>query len=498
MGEMNLRNAQKTKYRMPGGGNAGPVRLTALVIVLVLILTAGCGRVQNTDLQTLPGSTEAQSEPSASTQQEPSQTDVTQSASVKAAPLTLVNAVNPVYQKEATGVRVWENGISYDEEDASGDSLRYTENLLRAVLTKSDQNEVFSPISLYFALASAAEMTYGSTRDQILELLDAPSMQALRTTAQAMWLNIYTDEKNYSGNQQTCIPASSLWLNNTSGVTLDPPTAELLEKNFFTSLYAGDNADPAYRKLYCDWLEGHTGGMLTEQLKDVKLDPATVFSLVNTLYLNMSWVTPFEEDQNTTAVFHGANGDTDAVFMHKTSLFASYYKGEGYTATDIQTSTFVKVWLLLPDENESPVSLIRSGAYLDVLDPELEFPDPPEGYDGYELDLSVPKFDISASYDLKEPLTALGVKDLFDSASADFRFIETADGAHLCVSDVQQKVRMEINEKGISAAAATFMEGGFGDPVFYPVDFTLDRPFLVLVTSDCNTPLFVAMVNDIV
>ena len=475
------------------------IKTTAVICILSMLLATavGCGRSGKDPSQSGTKPAEEQSVSQVTEQPAVSGTDAPQSGPAEKAPLALVSAANPTYQKNERGARVWQDAIEYSEEDGSQDSLLYTKTLLPAVLNDTQKNAAFSPLSLYFALASVAELSYGDTRDQILKLLDAPSMEALRTTAQAVWLNLYTDEKNYYGETQRCFLSSSLWLNNAGEITLDPPTAELLKKNFFTSLYAGNAADPAYQKMYSEWLNEKTGGLLKEQLKDAALSPDSVFSLVNTLFLQESWMTPFKEAENTEEPFYGANGSSLATFMHNIKLFGFFYEGTGYTATYINTYADEKVWLLLPDVNESPASIIRSGAYLDVLSKDVQETAPPEGYDGYSLHLALPKFDISASYDLKEPLLSLGVTDMFSADKADFRFIETSDDTNLRLTNASQDVRIEINEKGISAAAATLMEGGFGDPVFYDLDFMLDRPFLVLVTSDCNTPLFVAAVNDI-
>lgn len=67
--------------------------------------------------------------------------------------------------------------------------------------------------------------------------------------------------------------------------------------------------------------------------------------------------------------------------------------------------------------------------------------------------VTVPKFTIDSSLDLKSVLKRLGVHDLFDSAVADLSGI---DGSRmLYVSDAFQRAFIRVNEEGTKAASAT-------------------------------------------
>ena len=111
------------------------------------------------------------------------------------------------------------------------------------------------------------------------------------------------------------------------------------------------------------------------------------------------------------------------------------------------------------------------------------------------IDLSVPKFDVSADTDLSGALRALGVTDVFDAGKADFSpLTDKADGIFL--SQAKHAARVTIDEEGVVAAAYTVMVAcGAALPPDERIEFTLDRPFLFAVTGESGEILFAGIVN---
>lgn len=393
---------------------------------------------------------------------------------------------------------------NYKIKDGWNDSTEFTKAILGSFLNNSEENKVFSPFSLYQALATLAEISSGNTRAQILNLLNTSSIEELRKTARAMWRNAYCNGsfiEEDDADLQSVIPANSFWLNQTVDIDGDASVADILKNDYYTSFYRGDPADEAFQNHYRSWLNERTGGLLEDAVKEMRISPNTVFSLINTLYLKASWDIKFDEDNNTTASFYGTTKTTNAEYMHNTYLGARYYKGKHFSAVALGTQSTAYAWMILPDEGYSLSELLEHADYDELLSllPDADFNtfSPPEGYDLYEVDLSLPKFEVTSKYDLKDNLIALGIQDAFDSTKADIPFVKAKNGSNICITDAFQDVTLSVNENGISAAAVTSMGGGFGNPVFYHVDFELNRPFLMLVNTSCNTPLFAVAINNI-
>ncbi len=413
--------------------------------------------------------------------------------------------ISPAYPAEVNSIIDWKSSNKDRFNNLPLDSLTFTEQTIPLFLGSDSENAVFSPFSLYLSLASLAEISEGETRAQVLALLGAPSVEELRATVKSMWLNAYCNGKYFGHDEeeatQLCIPSNSFWLNSSHDISGDTAIANILKNDYFTSFFKGDPLDDNYQNAYRNWLNNATGGLLKDKVEEMRIYPSDVFSMINTLYLNAEWMEEFHEVDNTQDTFYGASGETETTFMHKACYYSSYYKGDGFSAYPLHTKSNASVWFVLPDESKSLREIIDSGAYLSLIcaihsGSADAFQAVPEGYDGYQINLSLPKFDIAGNYDLKNQLRSLGVINAFDMEKAEIPFIKSPSG-NLCITGATQNTRLQINEKGISAASITNMSGGWGAPVFYEVDFNLNRPFLTLVCTDSNTPLFAAAIRSL-
>ena len=90
----------------------------------------------------------------------------------------------------------------------------------------------------------------------------------------------------------------------------------------------------------------------------------------------------------------------------------------------------------------------------------------------------------------------MGITDVFDPAVSDFTpMTEAVEDSS--VTQATHAARVAVDEEGVTAAAFTAMAmGGSGMPPEDEVDFTLDRPFLFVLTSAAGQPLFAGVVNQ--
>ncbi|MCH5198549.1 MAG: hypothetical protein J1E34_06550 [Oscillospiraceae bacterium] len=413
-----------------------------------------------------------------------------------------INAVYPDYPDYYFWYSESEDKYNYSSNTAANYSLDFYKNLIGEFFgNDSDENSVFSPLSVFFSLATLAEITDGETRDQILSLLHIDNLEDLRELSRATWLSIYTNGDFYELGTQQIVPANSFWLNSAADVSGDEKIAEILKNDYFTSFFKGDPNDENFVSAYKDWINTNTGGLLEDQMDNWDFSPEDIFQLVNTLLLKVDWFEPFNAENNFTAVFHGKKSDALTEYMFGEDYTGGkYYETDDFIAASIQAKANAEVWFVSPKDYITVDDLIKSGTYTDLLramkDEDSSAFAPPEGYDIYSINFTIPKFDISSQFDLKEKLINLGVTDVFDETKAEIPFITMKDGSNLCITGAEQNVRLSINEQGVSAAAATMMLGGWGSPTFKYVDFVLDRPFMVFITFK-GAPLFAGVINDL-
>ena len=114
------------------------------------------------------------------------------------------------------------------------------------------------------------------------------------------------------------------------------------------------------------------------------------------------------------------------------------------------------------------------------------------------VDVTLPRFKVTAEFSLKEPLTALGMGVAF-SDKADFAGMTSSEG--LQISAVLHKAFIDVNEEGTEAAGATVVEiekkSKKGGSVRLPPEFRADQPFVFFIRDERNgSILFLGRVVD--
>ena len=375
----------------------------------------------------------------------------------------------------------------YSQPEGYADGLNtfFQTGIPQFLTGEAGENAVCSPLNLYMALAMLAEVTDGETRQQVLDLLNSAGIDALRTQAGHVWNAHYCAD-----SASTSILANSVWMD--SGLTYDGSVLETLADKYYASAFQGDLGTEEMDKLLQDWINDQTGGLLKEQAQNLHMDPATVFALASTIYYRAKWTNEFSEGFNTEDVFHGTVGDVTVTYMNTCLTYGPYYWGDDFGAVSLGLEDGGRMWLILPDEGKTPQDLLASGHALDLI---LGKPFETENQKSLRVNLSLPKFDIVSNQKLNDSLNNLGITHVFDPESAEFSLIQTEDSCWL--DSVDHAARGAIDEEGVTAAAYTvMMTCGAGMPPEDEIDFILDRPFLFIITSRDNLPLFAGVVNQ--
>lgn len=362
----------------------------------------------------------------------------------------------------------------------------YFRGAIRAFLQGDPgENRVFSPLNVYMALGMLAQVTDGNSRQQILDALGESSMEELQNRTGAVWNASYRND-----GVTNCLLANSLWLRED--MRYNPETLNQLQNRFYASAYSGTMGSGEMNQALRDWLNAQTDGKLEGQLQDVELDPMTVLALASTVSYEAKWQNAFAVERTGEGIFHGAQGDEPVSYMHSDTT-NTYYWGEDFSAVGMAMANYGgQLWLVLPDEGISPEALLEQEQVMDFLMTGSDW----ENQKTLIVELTMPKFDISASLDLRSALKEMNITDVFDPEISDFTAL-TTDLDDIYLSQARQDVRFTADEEGISAVAATLMTAvGNAMPPEDRVEFTLDRPFLFLLTDSNGLPLFVGIVNS--
>ena len=370
----------------------------------------------------------------------------------------------------------------YRDNDFSGELEGYLRASIPQFLSgREGENALCSPINVYMALAMLAETAGGESRQQILTLLGSDSIEALRQQAKDLWNANYRDDgivKRLLG--------SSVWL--SEDLEYHQTTLDTLAENYYASACSGEMGSEDMNEALRGWLDTHTGGLLQQQTGGITLPEDGVMTLATTVWFKAAWGSRFVTE---TGLFHTPQGDVEQEMLKRTER-NTYYWGDQFSAVGKSFETG-KMYFLLPDEGVTPEELLQDEQALSFV---LDRNSLGDNRRALEIRMTVPAFDIEDQMGLADDLKALGVTDVFDPYAADFSPLTYEPAV---VSDVTHGTRLKIDKEGCEAVAYTVVAAPGAAPPgaeIEIIDFTVDRPFLFVLTGANELPLFVGIVNQ--
>ncbi len=352
------------------------------------------------------------------------------------------------------------------------------------LLANTEENTIYSPLNVYLALGMLAEITDGETRQQVLDLVGAETIDELRTSAYALWCHNYVDDR-----RSTSLLGSSVWIDDS--VKFKEGVGENLAQHYFAESYNCDVGSEEMLEAYKRWLNLHTGGLLKDAVEGTKFDPETVLVMATTIYYKAGWDNEFSKTRTLPDIFTLADGtELECDFLNGYAGNVVYYS-DNFSATSKSLNDGGNMWFILPDEDVTLAELLEDNKMTEFItsnkkDFERQYAD---------VILSLPKFDVKSNISLNDALMNMGVTNAYDSSVSEFLI----DSAYpLYVSNVKHAARVKIDEQGIEAAAYTEIEvpaKAAAEPLPI-IEFTLDRPFIFAITGATGDVLFVGVVNN--
>ncbi len=341
-----------------------------------------------------------------------------------------------------------------------------------------------SPLSVALALSMTANGAAGNTLAQFQDVLGGGVDLVELNTACAQLMADYQG----LGGSTKCAIANSLWV-DPEGQIKDDFIGQC-RGIFDAQVFSAQLSEPGIVKDLNSWVSQHTNKMIPEII-DQPFPEETACLLVNALYLKNSWLSEFDPLSTHTMDFHHAGGpDSQVEYLRKFDTQLSYLKGKGAQGVvlpyDDGRLAFVAI---LPDlYPDSP----DFGQWLNNLEGNSLSQLINNREDAIFLSFAMPKFSAEWKGNLEDTLPLLGLEDAFVPGAADFSSLgDSPEGYY--ISQVIHATKIEVNEKGTEAAAATVVaaESGAAAPPQEGITLILDRPFLYgIVDLYTGVPLF--------
>ena len=341
-----------------------------------------------------------------------------------------------------------------------------------------------SPLSVALALSMTANGAAGNTLAQFQDVLGGGVDLVELNTACAQLMADYQG----LGGSTKCAIANSLWV-DPEGQIKDDFIGQC-RGIFDAQVFSAQLSEPGIVKALNGWVSEHTNKMIPEII-DQPFPEETACLLVNALYLKNSWLSEFDPLSTHTMDFHHAGGpDSQVEYLRKFDTQLSYLQGKGAQGVvlpyDDGRLAFVAI---LPDLYPDSPDL---GQWLNNLEGNSLSQLINNREDAIFLSFAMPKFSAEWKGNLEDTLPLLGLEDAFVPGTADFSSLgDSPEGYY--ISQVIHATKIEVNEKGTEAAAATVVaaESGAAAPPQEGITLILDRPFLYgIVDLYTGVPLF--------
>lgn len=350
-----------------------------------------------------------------------------------------------------------------------------------------DENIVISPYSMAVAIGMLENGADGDTKQEIETLLGIKDLEEWNASAK-YYMSLYEKE------QTKLLTANSVWFSDKLEL------AEQAEDTFFNPLQTYYGAEKQVMELSADkarekinqWISKKTKGEIDPFLAE-NIQNDIEMLLVNAVYFKGKWAEKFDTDNTITDTFYGSKNTTKVSYMKQFGKEYRYVEQNGIRGVELPyEGENIVMDIFIPEKKGENISDLFGA--LQTEEKEALLKELSDAKTQNINTLAIPKF--LAEYgveDISNALKELGMKKAF--LPGDFERI--ADG--IFADSVLHKAKIEVDETGTTAAAATMVEMRMETACLSEkTEFIADQPFLYMIRDvKKDMILFMGSVRDL-
>lgn len=354
----------------------------------------------------------------------------------------------------------------------------------------------YSPYGLHAALSIMANGASGETRQEILNVLEADSVDALNDGHKNF---AATTEKNYRGDSFFAETSLFLVSKKIAGRGLDENFKRVATDVYNSDVRKADfagNAD-AERQQISRWVADKTNGFVKDYYP--LANPGTLAELLNVVYFKGKWALPFKPANTAKAQFTNLDGQRVTVAMMN-NVFKdaiAYRADDKFKGIALPYTSNAAMYLILPaDDAALNVAERWNAESVDYREKFLDALKSSPAFDG-EVVVRLPKLSLDFETALDEKLKEIGLERAFTN-DAEFNIVKNTS---LKIDEIRHTAKLKVDEEGTEAAAVTeiTMVGATAMPNPRPprrVYFIAERPFLFVIRDvESGVILFAGVMN---
>jgi serpin B len=361
---------------------------------------------------------------------------------------------------------------------------------LYARLSDGDGNRFISP----FSISTALTMTYAGAQDETaLQMAKALRFKLPPSQLHPAFHKLIADLRGRNGTHVApdrpadvqLFTANALWTQAGEHILAD--FQKRIEINYQGGLYPVDfhHAPEEARQTINAWVSEQTKGKITDLLKSTHIDSKTLLIITNAIYFKALWASPFSKESTSQEDFHASRSDVVRVDMMKQSGRFRYIDEGSFLALELPYKGNALAMVIFLPKARDGLGPLESSLTASKIESWLA------KLSSHRMEVSLPKFKLTAECELKDALSELGMPMAFKPGAADFSGITGT--RELAISAVVHKAFIEVEERGTEAAAATgvVMARTSAAIAQSPVVFRADHPFFFLIRdTSTGTILF--------
>ena len=373
--------------------------------------------------------------------------------------------------------------LTEEQQAFANDNNQFTLNFLKTIneVDQSGRSFIYSPLSITYVLGMVNDAATGETEKELEETLGfhEGGIQAVNEYCKKLIEGLPKVD-----DQVTLNIANAIFLNKD--YKLKQQFQQDMQQYYDAKAEALDFSSSKTLDHINGWCNDKTKGMIPTILDEV--NPDLVSYLLNAIYFKADWASKFDKKNTKEETFTTESGKTKLPMMHQNVLI-SYLKSNAYSAVIIPYGSGLwNMTVVLPAEGKTTDDVIKELAESSVLNNHGWCDTGGNTFQGYEVDLKLPRFETNSDtdeLDIKDGLVGLmqkmGIHLAFDE---DFAQIPNMCNVPVYIAMMRQKAAIKVNEEGSEAAAVTVagMDNMAMGPVEYPkATFHANRPFVYVI-----------------
>lgn len=352
--------------------------------------------------------------------------------------------------------------------------------------TATEANQVYAPVSLFPVLAMMQVMSSNEALTEFETLLGIDKATMLDQIA------TFTNDISVEDNDKSDFWfANSLYYDNQTNLNPEAPlfnvsTLEQYQTYFDYELKDIVFHDGSAGDFLANKITEGTDHFMTLKGSDFDMLKRNNILFHNAIYYKGQWRLKYDSKDSYTDDFNLQNGETvSTLYMNKTDTTAKYYSNDVLEAAKTYFLDGSYLLYVVPKDENDLNTIFENETYLsDVILNN-------DAYENYELNLSIPKINVTSNLDLVENLKTLGLNTIFSDATDTFPDLTTYP---FSISDILQLSKFEVDEEGVKASSSTISIGCAAAAPRPSYEFKVNRPYIFILMSATDIPLFIGTI----